>query len=138
MIPYHCIVKHDPPNSYGDCLRAAIASILNVDFVQSVPHFYRNGDDDHAQSELRKYLATHDLRPFYMALPSSVSLDDVFAMMAGVNSDIDYLLYCQCGSGDHVVVCRNDQVLHNPSWDNASISGPCSNGFWVVMVLVRA
>lgn len=138
MIPYHCIVKHDPPNSYGDCLRACIASILDVEDIKHVPHFYSDGDDENGVVMLRNYLAYRLLRPFYVAMPSTVSLVDIFTMMAGVNTDVDYLLFCQCGGGDHVVICRNGEMIHNPSWDNAPISGPCENGFWIIMVLVRA
>lgn len=139
MIAYHCIVKHDPPNSYGDCLRACIASITNAEKIDDVPHFYRDGDDERAQIEFRHWLwMTHNIRPFYVAMPSSVSLEDIFAMMTGVNTDVEYLLFCQCSGGDHVVICRNDAMTHNPSWDNASISGPCENGFWVIVVMVRA
>jgi hypothetical protein len=31
-------VKHDPPNSYGDCFRTTIANLLGLDAVD-VPHF---------------------------------------------------------------------------------------------------
>ncbi len=138
MITHHCIVKHDPPNSYGDCLRAAIASILDCDRIEDVPHFLRDGDDERGQIELRAFLLERGLRPFYMAFPNTVALVDIFTMMAGVNTDVDYLLFCQCGGGDHVVICRNGEVTHNPAWDNGSISGACSNGFWCVVVMVRA
>lgn len=139
MIPHDCIVRHNPPDTYGDCLRAAIASILDIDKTTDVPHFLRDGDDERGLVELRTWLLLeHRLRPFAMVFDGSASLDDVFATMKNGNPDVDYLLFCQCGSGDHVVVCCNDRMTHNPGWDNAAISGPLSNGSWLVMVMVRA
>ncbi len=35
-------VPHNPPHSYGDCFRACIASILEMD----VPHFLDGNEDD--------------------------------------------------------------------------------------------
>lgn len=137
MIPYHCIVKHDPPDTYGDCLRAAIASILDCERIEDVPHFLRDGDDERAQVELREWLISRGVRPFLTGLHGTVTLDEIFTTMVNNNPDIDYLLFCQCGSGDHVVVCRNDQVTHNPAWDNAAVIGPKSDGYWIVMVMVR-
>lgn len=37
-------IPHDPPRSYGDCLRAALASLLGVDAVH-VPHFADGGQE---------------------------------------------------------------------------------------------
>lgn len=139
MTPHHCIVRHNPPDTFGDCLRAAVASILDIDKTTDVPHFLRRGDDEAAMQELRSYLLLeHRLRPFIMAFDASSTLREVFGAMKTINPDVDYLLFCQCGGGDHVVVCRNDQMTHNPAWDNASISGPLANGHWLIMVMVRA
>lgn len=137
MIPHTCTVKHDPPNSYGDCLRAAVASLLNYPDAALVPHFYEFGDDERGNEEFKHWLLqTHNLQPFYMALNGTTPLADLFAMMAGVNTDIEYLLFCKCGDADHVVVCKNDKVIHDPAWYRSPITEPTSNGFWVVVVLV--
>ena len=139
MIPHHCIVKHDPPNSYGDCLRACIASMLDVENISDVPHFLRDGDQERSDKEIKSFLLSRGLRPFIIAIPGIVTLDSLFYMMAEVNTDIEYMLFCQCGGGDHVVICKNDEMIHNPAWDNASISGPLSEDkVWAVMVFVRA
>jgi hypothetical protein len=138
MIPHHCIVRHNPPDTFGDCLRAAVASILDIDKTTDVPHFLRHGDDEAALVELRAYLLLeHRLRPF-VTMFNGGSLADVLASMKNGNPDVDYLLFCQCGGGDHVVCCCNDQVTHNPAWDNAQVSGPLSGGAWLIMVMVRA
>lgn len=136
MIPHTCIVKHDPPNSYGDCLRACIASLLNIQNAEDVPHFYRDGDDERGAIELRAFLAGRGYRPFYMGLRAPTTVEDIFHMMSELNTDVEYLLFCQCSGGDHVVLCRNGLIIHNPAWYRSPITGPCDNGFYVVVVLV--
>lgn len=138
MTPFHCIVKHDPPNSYGDCLRACIASMLNVDNINNVPHFLRDGDQERSDKEIKEFLLSHGLRPFVIAFPGSVALGDIFNVMNECNTDIEYMLFCTCGGGDHVVICKNDKMIHNPSWDNCAITGPLSDGGWAILVMVRA
>lgn len=135
MTPQHCIVKHDPPHSYGDCLRACIASILNRD-INSVPHFYRDGNDERGKIELHSWLNENGYRLFYTALGASSSLDDIFLMMSDVNKDIEYLLFCQCTDIDHVVVCQNNKIVHDPAWYRSPISGPTTMGLWVIAVIV--
>ena len=138
MIPHFCKVKHDPPHSYGDCLRACIASLCNIQNVDHVPHFYDDGDDERGALRLREFLATRGYFPFYMGLQAgnTTSIENIFKMMSEINTDVEYLLFCQCGGGDHVVICRNAKVIHNPAWYNSPISGPCENGFWVIVVMV--
>lgn len=139
MTPHICKVKHDPPNSWGDCLRACVASILDVPEVERVPHFVFDGNDEQGVIRFKDYLRQlHHVRPFYMGIGGE--LDDVFRMMAEVNRDIEYLLFCRCGGGDHVVVCKNDKVIHDPAWYKQAITGPCESagGLWVIVVLVRA
>lgn len=139
MIHHHCIVSHEPPKSYGDCLRACVASILNIERVEDVPHFMHDGDDERGNERLKEYLWTQGLRPFITALGGETTLSDVFTMMNAVNTDIPYLLFCQCGGGHHVVICRNDKIIHNPAWINYPIEGPTLQNdvpLWVIMVFV--
>lgn len=138
MIPHICRVAHNPPASYGDCLRCAVASMLNVDDVELVPHFMASGDDIIGDLLLRSWLLERGKRPFIVALPGNLTLQQIFAMMADGNPDIEYMLFCTCGADrtDHVVICKNDEVIHDPAVFPASITGPASNGLWVVMVLV--
>lgn len=138
MISHHCIVRHNPPDTYGDCLRACIASLLNADEVSDVPHFLRHGDQERSDKELKEFLLSRGYRPFVIGIPTSVALDSIFFMMKECNTDIEYMLFCTCGGGDHVVICKNDQMIHNPAWDNASIEGPMSQDGWAILVLCRA
>lgn len=141
MIPHYCLVMHNPPDTYGDCLRACIATICNIENIGDVPHFAHgvNGPEDgeRANELMKAFLLTRGLRPFYVAVPAeSATIDEVFEQQKLANADIDYLLFCKCGGADHVVICRNDRVIHNPSLSQSSISGPAMDGLWVIVVLV--
>ena len=138
MIPHIGRVKHDPPYSYGDCLRAVIASMFEVDRMEDVPHFIHDGDDEQGMIRFKEYLWSRGFRPFYMAMPGTTPLNDIFAMMAAVNTNIEYLLFCRCTDADHVVLCKNDQVIHDPAWVKSAITGPSesSGNMWVIVVMV--
>lgn len=136
MIPQICKTKHNPPDTYGDCLQACVASMLNMD-MSEVPHFHRDGDDQRGNKEFKDWLQVIGLRPFYMAFPSDVPLKNIFTMMEGVNTEIEYLLFCSVNDGDHCVVCKNDQVIHDPAWYRSNNYKAGTNDFWVVVVFVH-
>lgn len=138
MQPVHCQVKHDPPNSYGDCLRACIATVLDMD-PQEVPHFADGGaSGDEAMWWLRGWAKTHGLAPFITAFPGDVSMADLLEMQRTVNPDSVYVLFGgTSGGGDHCVVCKGGEVVHNPAWYHSSLVGPLSNGTWQILVMGR-
>lgn len=130
-----CKVKHDPENgTYGDCLRACVATMLGHD----VPHFFEDGcDGETGQTRLRDYLFYQNLVPVMFSIPGETSKEGVFEFMHVQNPNVTYLLFCKCGGEDHVVVCRDDQVIFNPAWAPHPVSSCNSSGFWVVMVMAR-
>ena len=127
MTPTPCHVKHDPPNTYGDCLRACIATLLDLDTAR-VPHFAHDGPTDDAVvlTRLRVFLRGRGLLPFSATYGGT--MDEVLNLMATVNRDVTYLLF----NSGHVVVCCNDEVLHDPAWVPVKMDG----SVWSVMVLV--
>lgn len=137
MIPHHCRIKHDPPNSYGDCLRAVIASMFEVADPLEVPHFLHDGDDEAGQARFKAYLLSRGYRPYYQAIKCD-NVQNLFVMMREINTNIEYLLFCTCGGGDHVVLCMNDHVIHDPAWVKGTITGPPSNmdGCFIIVTLV--
>ncbi len=137
MITQHCIVKHDPPNSYGDCIRAAVASILNIERTEDVPHFAHDDPDEvTALKRLKEWLLTRGLAPFFTMFDGSASLEDVLMSIDAFNPGIYYLLFGRSQNEDHVVVGCGGKIVHDPSWYSSSITGPNSNGHWVVMIFV--
>ena len=139
MKPCQCRVSHQPEkNQYGDCLRACVASILEVD-PETVPHFFHDGcDGETAIKRLREYLKTFNLNAYYTIIDGSVKREEIYKYHKDNNPDIYYLLFGSTNTGEHVVICKNDKVVHNPSWAGPSIVKPGSNGFWSTMVFVKA
>lgn len=51
------IIKHNPPETYGDCHRACIASVTGHD-IETVPHFFDKDIDTHeAFGSVHTYLS---------------------------------------------------------------------------------
>lgn len=140
MKPVHCRVRHDPEaGSYGDCLRACVASILEIDPPEQVPHFLENGGSgDEAFERLRNWLKTIGYGPFIAAHPGDVSLDELLAQMGALHPDLHYMLFGGVEGGDHVVVCKGGKIVWNPSWTSCRIIGPAGGGEqWQIVVLVK-
>lgn len=138
MIPAHCRVKHDPDaGTYGDCVRACVASLLEYD-TEAVPHFcHDNPDGTVAFDRLREWLKPHGLAPFVMRLPPD-PLADVLAFLGEDHPEVHYMLFgVTVEGGDHVVIAKGGKIVHNPAWFGCSIVAPASIGFWQVVVLVR-
>jgi hypothetical protein len=130
-----CRVKHDPEaGTYGDCVRACIASLLEMD-AEKVPHFYNDNCDGETGNERIRHFLAPRYAPFWINYPGSLSLNDIQYTMSILNKGVSYILYCSSGGGDHGVVCRDDMIIHNPAWLNSVIDGPASHGFWTVLVI---
>jgi len=140
MTPEICTVKHDPPNgSYGDCVRACVASILDLD-SDIVPHFFHdNAPNPIPQERMSKFLAPLGLATFVAHYPASLMRDDLLTMMGQLNPDVHYMLFGRLANGgDHVVVCKGDQIVHDPAWFAIPIVEAGNNGYWSIMVIARA
>lgn len=135
MIPAVCTVKHNPPHTYGDCVRAAVASVLNLSTTH-VPHFYHDGcSGDVGASRLRDYLRTVGYFPCWITLDGSASVQDVLTYMGAQNPGFHYLFFGSTSQGPHVVVCMGDTVVHDPSWYRQGLIAP-TDGVWQIVVLV--
>jgi len=134
MTPVFCTVKQDPENGlYGDCVRACVASILDMK-SEDVPHFYHDGDGDAAFDRMRAWLADHGRIPAYFPISEKI---DPFAYMADKYADVEYMLFHSTVDGDHCIVGRNDKIAHNPAWFRTAITGAHSQGVWIVIILAR-
>ncbi|WP_414461778.1 hypothetical protein [Hyphomicrobium sp. DY-1] len=135
MTPVKQRNKHDPENGiYGDCHRAAIATVLDLD-IDAVPHFADGdpGDLIFATRE-QEFLRAHGLFP--IAFPFNVvegqSLDEILDMIGRLNGDdFVYLLGGKSRTGvNHTVVCQGGRIAHDPSPRDAGIVAPCDDGFY--------
>lgn len=130
MTPVHCRVKHDPPNSYGDCMRACIATLLDIERPEDIPHFAEdNCSFEESIRRVREYL--HPYNAFLVPAAASMQSSEIMKMMSEWNPNTYYLL---C-SGDHVVVCQNDKIVHDPAWYRTSLTQPVEA--WVVIVITK-
>lgn len=139
MTPVHCTVKHEPENgTYGDCVRACVASVLNMDSTD-VPHFFEdNCSGEAGMDRIRKFLALMKLAPFFASFDGSYGLSDILEVQRMQNPGVHYILFGATDGGDHVVVCHNGRVVHNPAWYPTPLVGPGSHGHWTIMVIARA
>jgi len=137
MIPVDCQVKHNPPFSYGDCLRACVASIMEM-MPEYVPHFCAHGEDvEETWNNMRRWLRLRGLAPFIFALPGDMILLEVCEHISAQNPDTYYLVFGKQGKGDHVVVCA-DKPVHDPGWGGVFLDGPTDAGQWLIMLIVRS
>lgn len=127
-------MRHDPPNSHGDCVRACVASLMEMQ-CENVPHFYRDGNGEKAFDRMRIWLSTHKRIPAYFPLPEHMTLEQV--CHAASIYDTDCMLFCSNRGGDHCVIINRDGVAHDPNWYKTEIIGPHSSGVWIVIVLAR-
>lgn len=139
MTPQHCRVKHDPEQgTYGDCLRACIASLLDL-APESVPHFSHDGAvQDIVNDRMRAYLATHGLAPWWSHYDPAETIDDLLSIVGDNNPGIHYLLFGTTAGGEpHVVICKDAEMVWNPSWYGGKLVSAGLHGAWSIVVLVR-
>lgn len=139
MKPVMCRVPHYPEKGYyGDCLRAAVASMLEFD-ADDVPHFFHDGCDNETGSKrFEDFLKSHNLRAFRIGLDGGFSLETILKQMNDFNPDLHYLLFGSTAEFDHVVVCKNDKIVHNPAIGSGAPIVKCtSQNVWIIMVFVN-
>lgn len=132
MQPVHCRTRHDPPHSYGDCVRACVASLLELP-PEDVPHVYHdNCDGPEGMRRMREWLRERGYGLFASNY-DGVPLSEMLSFMGELNPDVHYMLFGGTGDGgDHVVICHGDKIVHNPAWYGCSLVGPASTGYWQI------
>ena len=141
MTPVFCRVKHDPESGrYGDCLRACVASMLDMEAnPEAVPHFAHDGASaDVVNERLRQYLTEHHgLAPWWAHYDPDLSLAEVLEAFKGGGGPHFMLFGQTADGGDHVVICRDGAVAHDPAWWRVPLAKPGSHGAWSVLVFAR-
>ena len=133
MIPVNQTIKHKPDEGlYGDCHRACIASILELDIIE-VPHFFENGDEEGLgkfDSDIREWFKKRGMS--YLTFGYETDLQTVLNTMKELNPDIYYILGgCSPLGVGHSVVCLNDEIVHDPSNRKPPyITGPMPDSGW--------
>lgn len=120
MEPRMCLTVHNPPRSYGDCIRACIATLTDDD---QVPHVFDKREPEESWHQIRSYLKSKG-KFLYLT-----GVEDLVVEFTENNPDMPYMLICEVkGGGDHVMVCKNGKVIHDPAYYKKEIVGPPSAG----------
>lgn len=131
MTPDICRVKNDPPHSYGDCLRACIASMLDLP-TEEVPHFVHDGCEPEVTfTRVREWLAERKLVPMFSGYPTNETPEDILFFMGTTNPGVHYILF----SANHAVVGCGNEIVHDPAWIKESLAPP--SDMWITMVLTH-
>ena len=143
MTPTTCTTTHNPPHSYGDCLRACIATILDLP-AEDVPHFADCGVSAHdTLAHARAWLKSRSLTIATFAYPGDEPVADVLEYMSRSNPDAIWMLFGSTSDDQtdmHVNVCRGGKVVHDPAWVPTSIKQPYREGgdsVWQIWLVSR-
>lgn len=134
MIPQKQLNPHNPPLVWGDCFRACVASVLEMD-PEKVPHFYDGGvSGPDAHEKVVEWAKKQELR-FYEFPLKCTEVDQALKFIEAFFPDT-YLLLLGKGHNDcgHVVVAFNDEIVHDPTLkkDKYGLTGPVDEElFWV-------
>jgi hypothetical protein len=128
---------HKPDEGiYGDCHRAVIASLLELE-IEEVPHFGDEAPDGREfYRRVREFLLTKDL--IDVNIVYNAELSGVLKVMKSMNPGLYYILGGLSKTGvDHSVICFEDEIVHDPSINQSGIVGPCKNDglYWVTFLV---
>jgi hypothetical protein len=135
MKPVKQRFRHKPAEGIiGDCHRAAIASILELD-LDDVPHFAEDDPPaDVFHHRCREWLFSQGITPVDIIFDGS-SLEDVLTLMHHLNPNLHYILGGKSKNGcGHSVVACNGKIVHDPALDESGIVGPMSDGYYWITV----
>lgn len=121
-------------NERNDCVRACIASLLEME-TEQLPNFF--AQPEIGQYEMQRWLALRGLIAAVIALPGEWSFDTMGEFMRTHYADTHYMLWCKSGDDDHSVICINARMVHNPAWYKCGIDGPHSSGVWIVWIIAK-
>lgn len=133
MIPHFCRVKHDPPHTFGDCLRACVASIFDVEDPETVPHFYHDDPPvEVANKRLDDWCAERGFFPFIVGYDGvNLSFQGLRSIVGIQSPDLHYLVL----GSNHIVVCQGDKMVHDPAWIPVRMEP--NDGIWQIMLFVK-
>lgn len=138
MTPHKQLHRHDPAAGvYGDCCRTVYACLLDK-HPSEVPHFAERhwNDLEAGQRAEDEYLESQGLRLIRIVYPGDEStLSRVHAWAKYWMPGMYYVLSGTSRNGtDHVVICCDGEIIHDPAQDDSGVVGPCSDGnYWVYL-----
>ena len=132
---------HEPEKGvYGDCLRTAIACLLDLD-PDEVPHFNDRSDgrtDEDVGRLMNAWLLRRGLVLITTYFGGDTDIEAVLATATFGSAGMPFLFSGRSRTGcDHVVIGQKGEIVWDPSQVDSGIVGPMSNGFYMVEWLVR-
>lgn len=124
--------RHDPANGvHGDCYRTVVACLLDLDHDQ-VPHRHDFLTNEDQSRDMDDFLLGKGVRTIRIALNGG-DVEGALAVAATLSDGLPYLFSGRSRNGtNHVVIARDDRIIHDPSLDDSGIVGPTDVGqFWV-------
>ena len=124
---------NDPSGHWGDCGRTVIACLLDMR-PEDVPHFW---DEPHEgrniRAEVSEWLAERGIEVWYVPVHGDHTLDEIMWWMRVYNPGKTWVLQGKSRNDtDHVVICRDDEIIHDTSNDESGIIGPgAGNWYWI-------
>ena len=141
MEPRYSMTPHNPPESWGDCHRACVASIVEV-APWEVPHIWEgyDGTDDQIEVGRRNDILNNwlldrgfILHNFYVH--GTHPVEELIDNISEANPGVYWILSGWSSNGaNHAVICRNGEVVHNPT-PGSEIDGPMDDGTWLIEML---
>ena len=133
IIKHTQLLRHDPDNGiYGDCWRATVASLLRLP-IEEVPHVCDGPDDGKASDRMRAFLYTRNCALIQIPFNGDMSLEQVLEYVGSlpVSGGLHWCLMGTSRTGcNHVVICKGNEIVHDPSITQSGIVGPANDGLW--------
>lgn len=130
MIPHKCMVKS---SSEGDCMRACLATVLDLDSVSRIPNFAEGlRNDEEFLLKINIWLGTLGLSLFYFHVSASVGgVKEIVQTVQETCPETPCILIGKSAGGvNHAVVVADGEIYNDPS--GAGISQPCDDGTFIV------
>lgn len=135
MTPYKQLFHHKPDEGiYGDCARTALGCLLDLP-PKEVPHQHAYLADGEQRRLFDEWLKPRGLAIAFFAFNCEPA--DIMAAMKVSNPGMYYMLSGTSRTGcNHVVICLDDHIVHDPSLTDAGIVGACDDGCTYIEFLV--
>lgn len=120
----------------GDCFPTCLACLLEVP-RDDVPHFFEDwqGDPVPQWEAVDKWLREeHGVRLLKMTFDGSeVDVETLLPFISQHQPGYRYTLSGMSGNGvNHVVICKDGKIDHDPAIDKSGIVGPSPGGrYWI-------
>lgn len=128
--PRKMLVRHRPPDTYGDCWRTCLAMALDLDQLD-VPHFGDErlfpGNNDEKRIAERDWLASLGFARIMLPLYGGWGWDWVADVLRQQHAQAVIVITGKSPRGDwnHDVVWRDGQIIDPFTGEAGELDGPC-------------